>query len=350
MRFSGGPLNPSWFSNDNPLIGGRSAIHGGTAMTYALRSTPTGIVALLACALLIAAGAPARASFLDDNAKLSVAITALRGAIGEHPRVLRIEIDADGVAIEAQDPRNRSHVDRWRYGTSRLAGLVLVTRLTGPQPVTLQLINPDLEANLFDLDAVDFSAAPTLFATAVARVKLQDPGAVTRVEIARQTFILPRPTSGDVRWTVRVGSAREHAEVYANAQGLIVGMNVGATRRAQTLNLLDEPALAADAAAAFRRTVGAGAIVTQIGIDERSVSFGTNIQDHSMARIGFNLPATASYTWDLSGLQRRLANFDTSAMMGAAGPPPFSIDDVDWTILEKLEQEALARAAVAGAR
>jgi hypothetical protein len=37
-------------------------------------------------------------------------------------------------------------------------------------------------------------------------------------------------------------------------------------------------------------------------------------------------------------------------MMGAAGPPPFSIDDVDWTILEKLEQEALARAAVAGAR
>ena len=316
-------------------------------MGHSLRFLP---ISLLAGALLLAAGAPTQAGFLDDNARLSAAITALRGALGDHPRVLRIEIEADAVAIEAQDPRNRSHVDRWRYGATRLVGVVPVTRLTGPQPVALQLINPDLEANLFDLDAVDFSAAPKLFAAAVARVKLQDPAAVTRVEIARQTFILPRPSSGDVRWTVRVGSAREHAEVYANAQGAIVGMNVGETQRAKTLNLLDEPALAADAAAAFSRAVGTGAVLTAIGIDERSVSFRTNIQDQGMARIGFNLPATASYGWDLSGLHRGLGNFDVSAQMGSAGPPPFSIDDVDWTILAKLEQAALARAAIAGAR
>jgi hypothetical protein len=39
-----------------------------------------------------------------------------------------------------------------------------------------------------------------------------------------------------------------------------------------------------------------------------------------------------------------------SAQMGTAPPPPFGIDDVDWTILAKLEQEALARAAIPGAR
>src|SRR5262249_24532689 len=127
-------------------------------------------------------------------------------------------------------------------------------------------------------------------------------------------------------------------------------MNVGSTRRAQTLNLLDEPALAADAAAAFRRTVGTGAVLNAIGVDTRSVSFGTNIKDQGMARIGFNMPPPESYPWDRSGLQRRLANFDTNAMMGNAGPPPFSIDDVDWTILEKLVQEARARAEIPGAR
>src|SRR5690349_146994 len=176
-------LNPSACSNDNLLIGGPRGHPWGVVMGHSLRVLP---IALLVGAILVAAGAPAKAGFLDDNAKLSTAITALRGAIGDHPRVLRIEIDADAVAVEAQDPRNRSHVDRWRYGAVRLAGVVPVTRLTGPQPVNLQLVNPDLDANLFDLDAVDFSAAPKLFAAAMARVKLQDPAAVTRVEIARQ--------------------------------------------------------------------------------------------------------------------------------------------------------------------
>jgi hypothetical protein len=65
-----------------------------------------------------------------------------------------------------------------------------------------------------------------------------------------------------------------------------------------------------------------------------------------MARLGFGLPATATYTWDLNGLQRRLGNIDINAQMGNAGPTPFSVDDVNWTILARLAQDALARAAL----
>jgi hypothetical protein len=304
----------------------------------------------LAGVTLLLAGSSAQAGFLDDNADFGTAIAALRTAIGDHPRVLKIEVDAAAVVIEAQDPRNRNHVDRWRYGTATYLGVFPIKRLSGPQPVTPQLINPDLEANLFDLDAVDFSAAPKPIRDAVARARLQDAAAVTRMTIERQTFILPAPSSGHVRWTVRVDSGREHAEVHADARGAIVGADLGATQRARTLNLLDEPALVADAATAFRASVGAGKVLTAVSIDAKTVGFSTNISDQSMARLAPGLPTTASFTWSLNGLQRRLGAIDVSAQMGRSGPAPFSVDDVDWTILAKLAQDALARAALPRAR
>jgi hypothetical protein len=50
---------------------------------------------------------------LDDDAAFNTAISALRAAIGDHPRVLQIEMDADDVAIEAEDPRNRRAAPAW---------------------------------------------------------------------------------------------------------------------------------------------------------------------------------------------------------------------------------------------
>jgi hypothetical protein len=317
----------------------------GTEMRHLRRFLRLQAFLVLGGVTLLVAGSSAKASFLDENADFGSAISALRTAIGDHPRALKIEVEADGVVVEAQDPRNRHHVDRWRYGLINVLQLFSVKHVSGPEAVTLQLINPDLEANLFDLDAVDFSAAPKLIRAAIARAQLQDAAAVTRMTIERRTFILPTPSSGDVRWTVRVDSGREHAEVYANAQGAIVGVDLSATQRAQTLNLLNEPGLAADAAAAFRASVGAGPALTAVSIDAKTVGFSTNIRDQSMAQLGSSMPATASYTWDLNGLQRRLGAIDVNAQTGRSGPAPFSVDDVNWTIIAQLEQEALARAA-----
>ena len=308
------------------------------------------LLTLIAVALFAACG-PAEAGYLDDGGtELGAAITVLRAALGDHPRVLKIEIEGDAVAIEAQDPGNRGHVDRWRYGTVTLLRVLPLKRLTGPEAVDLQLLNPDLEANLFDLDAVDLSAAPKLIGAAIARARLQDAAAVTRMTIERRTFILPSPSSGDVRWTVRVDSGRERAEVYANAQGLVVGADLSGTRRAQTLDLLAEPTLAADAAAAFRATEGAGPVLTEVSIEPKTVAFHTNIRDQGLGQLGVGLPATAVYTWDLNGLQRRLGAIDVSAQIGRSGPAPFSVDDVDWTILAKLQAGALAKAALPRAK
>jgi hypothetical protein len=297
-------------------------------------------------AILLASSGSAAAGFIDDSSNFSVAISVLRGAVGAHARVLQIEGDANGIEIEAQDPKNPGHIDRWRYGIVNYLGMIPLRHLTGPEPVDPTLINPDIAANLFDLDTVQFSAAPKLMALAIARARLQDEAKVTNMEIERQTFILPEPSSGDVRWTLHIDSGRERADIVANADGIIIGADLSGTQRAKMLNILKEPELAADAATAFRDAIGAQSVLTRVGIAPKTVAFGTNIRDQSLARLGGDLPSTATFTWDLNGLQQQLGTIDVSAQMGTPAPASFSINDVDWTIVGKLESDAMAKAAL----
>lgn len=304
------------------------------------------VLTLLAATLLLTAPGRAAANYLDDNAAFDRAISELRAAIGDHARVLQITADPGGVEIEAQDPHNRSHIDHWRYGVVIYLRIFSSNRLSGPDPVEPQLIDPDLEANLFDLDAIDLSAMPKLMQDAIKRARLQDPATITRMEVQRRTFILPKPSTGDVRWTLYVSSGREHAAIFADARGSILAADLSGTERAKNLNLLREPELVADAAAEFRRVVGVGPVLTSVGVHGRDVGFVTNIHDASMGQLGFAMPATRIFTWDLSGLQQQLGRIDVDAQIGTAGPVPFSVDDVDWTILAKLEKDALAKAAL----
>jgi len=289
----------------------------------------------------------ARAGFIDDDATFSLAISALRGAVGQHARVLRVAAEGNGIEIEVQDPHSLNHINRWRYGTVTYMGVPL-RRLTGPEPVNPSLINPDIEANLFDLDSINFGAAPKLVADSITRAHLQDAAAVTNMEIARQVFILPAPTSGEVRWTVHVDSGREQADIFSDAQGVIVSADVSGTQRAKTLNILKEPGLAGEAAATFRDAIGSDRILTEVGIDKKTVSFHTNISDKSLRMLGSNMPATATFLWDLNGLQRPLipATPDINAAMGIPPRASFGIGDVDWTLLEKLEDSAVAKTAI----
>ncbi len=287
----------------------------------------------------------AQASFVDDGTELSKAIPAIRSAIGNHPRILRIEVEPNDVIVEAQDPKNPTHVNRWRCVNH--IGIIPIQWVFGPEPVDLQLLDPDLEANLFDLDAVAFSATAKLENAAIERTHIQDRAVATRMEVARQTFILPKPTTGDVRWTLHITSGREHADVFANAQGDIIGADLGDTQRAQTLNLFKEPELIVDAAAAFRSAVGADPVLTSVGISGQRVGFLTNMADNRLGKLGGGLAQVANFTWDLNGLRSGLPGIDSSAitqrLTQAPAPAPFSVNDVDWSIAPKLEADALAK-------
>jgi hypothetical protein len=299
-------------------------------------TTLVGVIFLVACR-------SAEANFVADESELGQAIPALRSAIGDHPRVIKIEVDPDVVTIEAQDPHNLKHVNRWRC-VNRVLGFIPMRWVMGPEAVDLQLLDPELEANLFDLDAVVFSGTSKLKKAAIERAHIEDAAVVTHMEIARQTIILPRPTSGDIRWTLHIRSDREHADIFANAQGVIIGADLSGTQRAKSLNLFKEPQLMVDAAAEFRAALGAEPVLTAVGMDAKTVSFGTNIRDKTFGMSG--MPATSSFSWSLNGLIRRLGQIDINAQMGTPGPAAFSVDDVDWTILAKLEANSLAKVAI----
>ncbi len=306
------------------------------------------LCALAAMALLAGCG-DANTNFVTTEADLQTAISELRSAIGARPRVLKIEVDADVVAIEAQDPKNPNHVDRWRY-VNFVFGPVSTQRLMGPDPVELNLLNPDLEANLFDLGVVDFSATSKLESAALKRAHLQDAAVVSHMEIARQTFILPEPSSGDVRWSLHIESGRERAEIYANASGAITRAELGGTMRAQTLNLINEPVLVAEAATDFRAKVGAQPVVTKVSIDPKMVAFKTVIRDTTFGKASSGPPSYSSFTWDLNGLIQRLGVVDMRSATKLPPLPVFGVDEVNWTLVGKLEADALARVAIPRAR
>ena len=302
--------------------------------------------ALVGLTFMVVCGT-AEAGLLDDDNALVQTIQALRSSIGDHPRILRVEVAPNFVTIEAQDPNNHNHVNRWQCA-DRVLGFIPMHWVTGPQPVDLgSLLNPDVEANLFDLDAVAFSATKKLTKAAIERAHLQDAAVITRMEIVRQTYILPKPSSGDVRWTLHIATGRENAEVVANAGGDIIGADLSNTQRAKTLNLFKEPEPIVDVATAFRDTVGSDPVLTSVGIDTQNVSFVTNIADNRLGKLGGGLAQVASYGWDLSGLKSRFPTIDTSAMIKnstmAPTAAPFSVNDVDWTIIGKLEKDALAK-------
>src|SRR6516162_9873173 len=99
-----------------------------------------------------------------------------------------------------------------------------------------------------------------------------------------------------------------------------------------------------EAAAAFRDGVSDDGVLTNVAIEKKTISFSTNIGDKSLGKLVTNMPATATFTWDLNGLQRRLGAIDINATMGAPPPAAFAIADVDWAILGKLEERAIDKA------
>jgi hypothetical protein len=131
---------------------------------------------------------------------------------------------------------------------------------------------------------------------------------------------------------------------------LIVLTLLSAGERAQAIDLFDDTASVAEPSAAFRTGVGSGSVLTSVGIDAKTVNFATNIRDTSLAKLAPRLPATARFTSDRNGLQRRLGAINVDAQIGTQAPAPFSIDDVNWRILAQLARDALARAAIPRAK
>jgi hypothetical protein len=120
-----------------------------------------------------------------------------------------------------------------------------------------------------------------------------------------------------------VSSGQESVQVFADASGTIVGMNVNGTDRAKNLDILHDLKLVADAAQTFRFILGTDAILTGISVGSQSVGFETNVTDPSpVIPVSGSLSARKIYTWNLNGLQRAISAINADAAFGTSGGLP----------------------------
>jgi hypothetical protein len=310
-----------------------------------MKTVPTLVV------LIMVASGSAEASYVDDQSELNLAISQLRSAIGngQQPRVSKMWIEPGEVTVDAQDSNDLGHVNRWRF--VRLLGII--PWVFGPEHVDDQPLDPDFGAKLFDLDAVAFSEMSKLQKSAMKRAAIAD-GVVKLIAIVRAIPVLSRQVAGDIFVSLHIEGAREHAEVLANAQCVIQGGDFSETEHAKTLNLFKEPDLIAEAAAAFRDRVGTGPVLTQVWVGARSVGFETNISTEELKK-QLGAEATFTFEWGLDGLVQRINSVAIQRLgrtQTAQTPekPSFNIGDVDWTIIAKLQADALAKVAIPNAQ
>ena len=288
---------------------------------------------LLGCVVFLTAwriGPPL--TFLEEEGAIARAVETLR-AKGGFERVLSIDIVDGQVSIEAQDPNSVRHVNRWTLTKHNIRSLHW-EETDGPDPVPL--VNTDLESNLFDIKQVDFAAAEGLIKEALARAAFEDPARVDRMRVERQLFLLPKTSSGDVRWSVSVRSDRESARVFADAKGRVTGLDLTYTDRGRTFNLLTSLDRLPEAASAFAEAVGTEPVLVEAEITLRGVWFKTTLEDKNPDFVG--LKQRQTFSWGISGLARGSGTTDTSSFFWEDAP--FAVTEADWSMAPALVQKA----------
>lgn len=286
--------------------------------------------------LLLANCSLKAAPSLFEGTASQEAVAKLTEKLKAPARVLKIDIQPETLSIQVQDPAAPTQVNEYTY--RKLSGLtaMIVPTVTGPKPVRLSLINPNLEENLFDLGSVNFAAVAETVREAERRVALDGGGKVRTILIQRRVGILP-PSSGDVEWDISVGGPRESASAYADAQGRIRRVNLDGTLRAQALDYTKDGKALAEAVAQIRDQFGSDPVFNHFSVSRLNVSFS--------ARSSKDSSETRSYTCNLNGV--RLGMNDSLNIKLPKSMETkrefFSIDDADWSRVPAMCKAALEK-------
>jgi hypothetical protein len=277
-------------------------------------------------AILFSGCSPKASQSLFVGTAAQEAVKKLSSKIGSPARVLSIEIKPATLTMQVQDPAAPSQVNEYTYRV--LAGLSALVgpSIAGPKPVRLNLINPNLEENLFDLTQVNFAAVAETVREAARRVALDGGGVAKTVHIQRRVGILP-PSSGDVEWVIFVGGPRESASAHANAQGQIRRLDLGGTRRAQTLDYTKDSQTLLETIAGIRDQFGSEPIFNHFRVTRLGVAFSVRDSKDSNE--------IHEYNCDLNGVRR---SFDAATIFKIPRSTDekrefFSIDDTDWSLV-----------------
>jgi hypothetical protein len=103
------------------------------------------------------------------------ALAALQQRLGAPLAILQVVVFPDSVEIDARDPREPMHVDRYTYADGRLES---------PEPVAVGRNERQLRARLFPLTAADLARLPELLPQALEEVRAEE-GKVDQITLQR---------------------------------------------------------------------------------------------------------------------------------------------------------------------
>ena len=302
-----------------------------------MRLASFGLALGLAAALPLPSPAVAAEPSFFDEGRAQAGLEKIFEKIGHPTKVLRLEIRANRLIAEVQDPTDPHHVDRWsdQFAGSGVARLFADETVTGPEPAIVDFAGGDLDAKLFALSPADLAIVAKLAAGAVKAAKLDDAVAVSRIELRRQ-----EPSTGPPVWGVDVTSGREQATIYADLDGTITHGNFSGTHAAQILDYQKGGAGLDQVVTTIADTLGKGPVIEIVYVYPRSLGFEAVDPDHP--------DRLSSFRASMNGVYRE----------GPADAPPptvpprlrFAITDVDWQLTPKLVDAARDRLKMPGAR
>ena len=172
---------------------------------------------VLAALFLVSPVAFAGTDSFFDEGRAQAGLEKIFEQAGHPTKVLGVDIRSNQLIVEVQEPDNPRHIDSWTdwINNGTIGHLLWPESVVGPRPVELNLINRDLDANLFELKPADLARVGKLGAAAIKRLALEDPAHIDRMELRRKLTLIPEPRSGTPEWSVEVTSGRERATIYA---------------------------------------------------------------------------------------------------------------------------------------
>jgi hypothetical protein len=277
-------------------------------------------------------------SFFDEG-RAQAGLEKIFDKAGHPTKVLGVDIRTNQLIVELQAVDNPAHIDRYidYIATDRIGRWFWPESISGPTPVQLSLPNPDIDANLFELKPADFAVVGKLAAKSVKQAGLEDSAQVDRMELRRALFLIPRPVSGDPEWSVEITSGREHAAIYATIAGVVTHADLRGTRHAQTLNYLAGGPDLDSAVAAAESTIGKSEVVQRLLVYDKLLSIDALVPG-SADHVG-------GYRADINGVLHLADDIAgvRPVLPGQLSPSRFSLADVDWSLVPKLQKAARDR-------
>ncbi len=289
-------------------------------------------IVLVTWLLLVPAfGQAARADdgYIATAGEATRAIGKIASNLGPIPRVHTVRITERAISLLVEGSSAGS-VEEWRIRTARRFFINFET-VSGPASRPAPAMVAEVAKGFFTLGDLPLASVDRIAADAIVYAQLEEQAEVKSIEIARRVSLLPVPAYGAVIWSIYVASPHESATIHADAQGRIIGGDLSNTRRARTMNFLDDADWPKAAAMeAFLAAMGPEPLLREMTIYPKSVQVKASRPS--------TRHQTTGYIWDLSGLTRSPV---TSPILGDGDEDAvFALGDVDLAPLTAIRTAA----------